>query len=258
MKADEQVSVDWTKLPKWVREDFDALEEVEKGLFLPSLARLADHHALMGPVWKKLSSNREKFAPKGPLHFVLEEIWRSNAYLHGMERHRSSDERKIIADKVSSAVDALIIQLDRLAGAHYFEGYPTSIQAEICAVIQDAVSEGIRSELEFFEGDLEPHEIEDLQVNLEEAAAVSLGDLEPILAGLKSGVRLWESDPSPNELDVLAGFAIALAKRFGGKRQLSLSATLSSIATGHSVSVEAVKYALKVHDARRRDRTSAN
>ena len=40
MKADEQVSVDWTKLPKWAREDFDALEEVEKGLFLPSLARL--------------------------------------------------------------------------------------------------------------------------------------------------------------------------------------------------------------------------
>lgn len=257
----------WTlvkRLPDWAKQDFRKLEKVERGLWGSYMLDLALHDVAVRETWEVLGRERTAFTERGPLHFLLELLWRADHALRSPLLKKRTD-----AAKIMMAADAtkLISKLNKVLANLREPAFKNVLPASIEHDVSDAVARKIRPLLMdvMYGGELsevvdckQPDGVDGLAHSTSEPGAegetVSMDQLEweisqalsdpsPVLNGLASGLAKWKAEENLKQTDV----AIFIAGEFTSRLNRDVFRIVSTLMTvlGRNVSEDAVRKAVR-------------
>ena len=225
-------NIRWERMPRWVKEESLGLQLCS--FYESYLGRLSHYDVLMRPVWSLLDEHRASFGENGPVHFILRLASQANGYLCGVERPRSSVDRRHICGDIQKSVERLVCQLERLKVDPACGPYPGHVQEAIDDAIRKSVRHGLRCALG-----------PSVDLNAAEHEVVAaLGDPILLLKDLANGVGHWAMGEDPKLAEVMVYVSAELAGIKLGARHYEAAAALITAATTIEVFAETVQQAV--------------
>ena len=257
----------WTlikRLPDWAKEDFRKLENVERALYGSYMLELAMHDIAVREIWEMLEREQTAFTERGPLHFLLKLLWRSDHALRSPLLKKRTD-----AAKISMAADAvrLISKLNKVLTNLREPAFKNTLPASIEQDVSDAVAKKIRPVLRDVMFGVELSELVDIGWPVDEEGlahstnepddeegkeavrqleceiSMALSDPSLVLNGLASGLAKWKAEEQIKQTDVVVFIAGEFSSRLNRDVFRIVSALMTVI--GRNVSEDAVRKAVR-------------
>lgn len=245
---------EWAPLPGWVRDE--VLDGPADLLFYDwYLWKLAQHAENMKAVWALFDSHRDVFGGKGPLHALLELLFRAKLET-SLAEWRLQDDRRSIAEGVREHVDALFKLMKRLGHGCNSDMYPPGVTDAIDAateqVAQERAGQALHAALAEAFASMDEADIPvdtkmftaELDRHVHAAVELEMTDLRLTLNVLADATEKWASACGWDRSDVIWRVGSKLHEWFGSDH-FAAAATLVTAILEEEISVGSVEKIMK-------------